>query len=401
MKLKLSLLFLWIFIYANAQDWQAPPEAKHLKNPYGVPDAIAVAQGRKIFGKLCAACHGIDGKGDPVMRKSLNPPPADLTSAKVQNQTDGEIFWKITHGKGMMASYANVLTEQERWQVVAYIRTLGNKEKSEGIETKKTEKLTYGLQLPAFPFIYAVNEPTTTFLPEKQWALVIQHRFGPVRADEGLWRNFLGLDLASNIRFSFAFRLMRGLQAEIGRTRYGKYYDFSLKYRLFSPSAKFPFSIVLYHNTAFTSEKTPAYPEGTLFADGRPFAYDFVHRLIYHTQVFAGGRLSRRLSGEIGLGFTWRNLAPLAEKNAYVSIPFVLQYKTGMMSHLLLEGVWVNRKRTMPLAIAYEISSSGKHVFQITLGNSQEILPGNILTNNTFRPGREGLALGFNLIRYF
>jgi len=42
----------------------------------------------------------------------------------VQNQSDGAIYWKITNGNPPMASYKETLTEEQRWQLVNYIREL-------------------------------------------------------------------------------------------------------------------------------------------------------------------------------------------------------------------------------------------------------------------------------------
>ena len=94
----------------------------------GQPDAIAA--GKKLYGTYCAVCHGNKGKGDGIAAAGLNPKPADHTSAKVQNQTDGAIFWKITNGRApiaSMASYEKTLTETQRWQLVDFIRTLAKK----------------------------------------------------------------------------------------------------------------------------------------------------------------------------------------------------------------------------------------------------------------------------------
>ncbi len=72
----------------------------------------------------CIACHGPGGKGDGPASKALNPKPADHTSARTQAQTDGELFWKITNGKGMMVGWEKIIKEEDRWHLVNYIRTL-------------------------------------------------------------------------------------------------------------------------------------------------------------------------------------------------------------------------------------------------------------------------------------
>jgi len=74
----------------------------------------------------CASCHGAMGKGDGVASAGLSPKPADWTSKTVQAESDGEIFWKISTGRGAMPSWKH-LPEAERWALVRYIRSLAGK----------------------------------------------------------------------------------------------------------------------------------------------------------------------------------------------------------------------------------------------------------------------------------
>ena len=104
--------------------WKAPPEADNLKNPLKDLEA-ATEEGEIIFNQHCAICHGENGSGDGIAGIGLNPRPADLTSEEVQKQSDGAIFWKITTGKPPMASYELIYSEKQRWQLVTYIRKLG------------------------------------------------------------------------------------------------------------------------------------------------------------------------------------------------------------------------------------------------------------------------------------
>jgi len=106
--------------------WTAPPEADKLKNPLAGNPA-ATAEGKKLFMSTCNVCHGDKGKGDGPAGLALTPRPANLTSVKVQSQSDGAIFWKITNGNPPMASYKEIFTEEQRWQLVNYIRELGGK----------------------------------------------------------------------------------------------------------------------------------------------------------------------------------------------------------------------------------------------------------------------------------
>lgn len=105
--------------------WVAPESEKAKKNP--VPnDKKAIEQGGKVAKVNCVSCHGDKGKGNGPAAVALNPKPADWTSKRVQDMPDGEIFWKITAGRGPMPSWRH-LPENDRWAVVRYIRTLAGK----------------------------------------------------------------------------------------------------------------------------------------------------------------------------------------------------------------------------------------------------------------------------------
>ena len=113
-------------VLARAQaPWVAPAGEKDKKNP--TPDTKATQeQGEKVAKANCISCHGAKGKGDGAAAAALNPKPADWTSKKVQAESDGELFWKISTGRGAMPSW-KFLPENDRWALVRYIRTLGGK----------------------------------------------------------------------------------------------------------------------------------------------------------------------------------------------------------------------------------------------------------------------------------
>lgn len=104
------------------QEWKAPESAKSLKNPLSV-DAASVAAGKILYAKQCMECHGKKGMGDGPNSASLDKAPSVLNTAAVKAQTDGELFWKIREGKKPMPSTKKNLTDEQRWQVVNYIRT--------------------------------------------------------------------------------------------------------------------------------------------------------------------------------------------------------------------------------------------------------------------------------------
>lgn len=118
-----GLLVIIGFSARQNNSWKAPPEADKLTNPLKNKEE-ATRSGKKLFSKNCVVCHGEQGNGDGMAAISLHPHPTNLVSQKVEAQSDGAIFWKITEGRSPMPGYKNTLSEEQRWQLVNYIRTL-------------------------------------------------------------------------------------------------------------------------------------------------------------------------------------------------------------------------------------------------------------------------------------
>jgi mono/diheme cytochrome c family protein len=110
-------------IYQNRQ-WKIPEEAKLRKNPIqSSPAALAAA--RAIYFDKCVQCHGETGKGDGPDAAMYYPSPASLIDAKhMSGVTDGELFYEISQGRKPMPSFKKRLTEEQRWQLVLFVRSL-------------------------------------------------------------------------------------------------------------------------------------------------------------------------------------------------------------------------------------------------------------------------------------
>lgn len=124
--LLLSLVFLSLLSLKTQEDrWKAPEGSKSIKNPVKSSDRVeSTKRGAKIFKTRCMICHGAQGKGDGIGGKALNPKPQNLTLSMVQSQLDGEIFWKISNGRNDMIKWGPILTEEQRWDLVNYVKTL-------------------------------------------------------------------------------------------------------------------------------------------------------------------------------------------------------------------------------------------------------------------------------------
>lgn len=118
-----GLLLISTLVKAQSTTWVAPSSADAVKNPFA-QNEDAIKKGKKLYNQLCSICHGDRGKGDGMAGAALTPKPANFTTDKFHAQTDGAIFWKINEGRTPMAAYKDILKEDERWQLVSYIRTL-------------------------------------------------------------------------------------------------------------------------------------------------------------------------------------------------------------------------------------------------------------------------------------
>jgi len=82
--------------------------------------------GKAMFELICMQCHGKlgDGKGKLFTSGWYSYPPASLLSEKMTTVPDGEIYHVITVGYNLMGAHGALLTPQERWNVVSYLRKL-------------------------------------------------------------------------------------------------------------------------------------------------------------------------------------------------------------------------------------------------------------------------------------
>ena len=126
-RLHMTVLALAVLagVPAAAQEaWVVPEEARLVENPIPASDE-ALTAGEAAYQARCASCHGDTGKGDGKATRFIRPAPADISTTEARDRmTDGEMFFKITEGRKPMPGMARTLTDEERWQVVHYLRKL-------------------------------------------------------------------------------------------------------------------------------------------------------------------------------------------------------------------------------------------------------------------------------------
>jgi mono/diheme cytochrome c family protein len=112
--------------------WDTPPAEYASARSTTWDDAAAVARGQQLFQTYCTMCHGADGKGTGPIAKGLPHPPADLTHHFHRAPGDGDayLFWRVSEGgqvepfkssQSAMPAFKTVLSEEQRWDVLAYV----------------------------------------------------------------------------------------------------------------------------------------------------------------------------------------------------------------------------------------------------------------------------------------
>ena len=116
-----SATLLLIGASSDTGSWKAPPRAARKANPVAA-DAASVKAGRVVYIAECLDCHGRRGAGDGKGARDLESKVPDLNDPSVWRQSDGELFWKLSTGRGDMPGFEDTLAEEKRWHVLNYCR---------------------------------------------------------------------------------------------------------------------------------------------------------------------------------------------------------------------------------------------------------------------------------------
>lgn len=117
------LMFVRLAASAQESGWVVPKWADTLVMPV-INSQNAFTEQKRMYNNQCAVCHGESGRGDGESGFGLSVPPGDLTDAHTRGEADGILFYKVTNGRHPMPAFATLLSDQQRWQLVAYIRQL-------------------------------------------------------------------------------------------------------------------------------------------------------------------------------------------------------------------------------------------------------------------------------------
>ena len=271
-------------------------------------------------------------------------------------------------------------------------------------EEETTEKTPV---IATFKSTHLINAHTNETVKKGTFDFRITHRFGDV-ATNGAGHTLLGLDNASNIRFSFDFGITDKLTIGIGRSKTNEHIDGNLKYRFIEQKkGGFPFSVALYANMAVT-------PRRAISDTDLP---KFTSRLSYAYQGIITSKLHWRASVGLLPTFVHRNFVGNTpnpsnnsfDENSLFAIGAMGRFKITQSFAIIAEYFYTfsdYRKNNssvpyhMPLGVGVEVETGG-HVFQINLTNTAGIIANDYIPSSPSNWSDGEFKLGFTISRVF
>jgi len=103
-------------------------------------------RGRERYDIYCAPCHGLDGAGEGIvsvraldLQEGTWTPPTSYHTKLIRERPAGHLFNTITNGIRNMPAYGDLIEEEDRWAIVAYMRAL-QLSRNAGIEDVPEER---------------------------------------------------------------------------------------------------------------------------------------------------------------------------------------------------------------------------------------------------------------------
>ena len=101
----------------------------NLISPLNSTEPSVITRGKAVYLTYCAQCHGYKYDGNGTVGQSFHPLPADLRSSQVQSKVNGELFKSVSYGVpgGRQPALHTTISVDDRWHVVTFVKSLGNR----------------------------------------------------------------------------------------------------------------------------------------------------------------------------------------------------------------------------------------------------------------------------------
>lgn len=254
-----------------------------------------------------------------------------------------------------------------------------------------------------------INSHSVETLPARKLDFRIVHRFGDLAGANGGWPTFYGLENAADVAIGFEYgltdRVMLGISRTKGAGPLKQNINGLIKARIMTQdlSGGIPVSMsVISMLSVSTMQKSEI--EGVLnfFAKG-------THRLTSHFGLHIARKFSDRFSGQFNAQWTYRNVVLQGDENDLASIGGGLRAQVSKSFALLADLTFpiLSDLRTTDnsffpsVGVGFEFDTSGGHVFQLNLTNSQGIAETDYIpyTRSSWADGQ--FRLGFTISRLF
>ena len=83
-----------------------------------------LGRGAARYAIYCRPCHDQKGSGRGILYERGGVPTASFHDERLQDMPDGEIFFVITNGIGLMGGYGYAIPAADRWAIIAHVRRL-------------------------------------------------------------------------------------------------------------------------------------------------------------------------------------------------------------------------------------------------------------------------------------
>jgi hypothetical protein len=285
------------------------------------------------------------------------------------------------------------------------------------VEDKKEEapKKVYA----TFKTVRIGNAQTIETVKRKHLDFRISHRFGNIYDDNlpnpinETGQTYLGFDNASDIRMSLDYGILDNLQVGIGRSKFNKLVDGSLKWKILQQTSNFsmPISLAFFTSVGYTHAPTATIYNGVV----KDFSTNELHRFNYFSQLIIASKLNEWISLELLPSYMYRNFIKenintnndAKDVNGFFSMGIGGRIK--LTKRLSFIGDYFfnatpffqnNTKAFNPLALGFELETGG-HVFSLFFTNASGLVENNFIPYTTDSWGKGQVKFGFCISRTF